>query len=118
MNKHAIGLLFLAPMCLSIFACAKKEEKPEEKPFENMVTTNLEEGVDFVNHDGGADRKWVYDDAMWYVNNLDKVPLPDPQVYEEEGTYYIVGTDDSSSCKYIPCYYTTDFVSYQKKNIL
>ncbi len=116
MNKHAIGLLFLAPMCLSIFACAKKE-KPEEKPFENMVTTNLEEGADFVNHDGGADRKWVYDDAMWYVNNLDKVPLPDPQVYEEEGTYYIVGTDDSSSCKYIPCYYTTDFVNYQKKNI-
>ena len=118
MKKQVIRLFFLTPMCLSIFACAKQQEQNnEEKAFENMVPTNLEEGVDFINHDGGADRKWVYDDAMWYVNNLDKVPLPDPQVYAEDGTYYIVGTDDSSGCKFIPCYYTTDFVNFQKKNI-
>ena len=118
MEKQIFRLFFLAPMCLSLFACSKPtEQKEEETPFQNMVSTNLVEGEDFIHHDGDSNQKWDYDETMWYVNNLDKVPLPDPQVYVEDGTYYIVGTDDSSSCKYIPCYYTDDFVTYQKKNI-
>lgn len=119
MKKHTLHFLFLMPICLSIFACSKKPEQKEEekKTYDATVPTNLDEGEDFINLDGGIDRKWEYDNTLWYVNNLDKVPLPDPQVYVEDGTYYIVGTDDSSSCKFIPCYYTTDFVTYQKQNI-
>lgn len=119
MGKQITKLFFLAPMCISLFACSKATEpsKYEGPAFQNMVQTNMEEDTDFILHDGGADHKWEYDTAMWYVNDLDKVPLPDPQVYAEDGTYYIVGTDDSTSCKYIPCYYTTDFVTYEKKNL-
>ena len=100
-------LIFSLVMCTSLFACSKgsnqqEPAKEKEPAFQKMVPTNLEEDVDFIRHDND-DRKWKYDTTMWYVNNLDKVPLPDPQVYEENGTYYIVGTDDSSSCKYIPC---------------
>ena len=121
MKKQITQIIFSALISVSLFACAKNNEtqepaKEEEPAFKKMVATNLEEGVDFVKHDDD-NRNWKYDETMWYVNNLDKVPLPDPQVFEEDGTYYIVGTDDSSSCKYIPCYYTTDFVSYEKKNI-
>ena len=117
MRKRILTIVFLAPLCATIFSCSKAEPKEEEIPFSNWVTTNMEEGVDFINHEADANRVWKYDESMWYVNNLDKVPLPDPQVYVEDGTYYIVGTDDSSSCRYIPCYYTTDFVNYEKKNI-
>ena len=116
MKKKIIGFLFLSSMCFSTLACSN-QNTPEEKQYEKMVATNLEEGKDFVAHDGGIDRKWEYDESMWYVNKLDKVPLPDPQVYVEDDTYYIVGTDDPSSCKFVTCYYTTDFVNYQTKVI-
>ena len=126
--KRKTFLVFLVPLCAMLFACDGKtetqssyiESSSEEetvKPFEKMVPTNMEEDRDFVRHELDASNKWNYDETMWYVNNLDKVPLPDPQVYEEDGVYYIVGTDDSSSCRYIPCYYTTDFVTYNKANI-
>ena len=117
MNKRVSRIIFLAPMCLTIFACTKQNNQEQEKGFDNMVATNLEEGTDFVHHDLNSKNKWEYDEAMWYVNNLDKVPLPDPQVYAEDGTYYIVGTDDKTSCKKITCYYTTDFVTYTSKVI-
>ena len=122
MKKKSICLFFLVPICASIISCSSNNKPSEdsqssEKPFDISVPVNMEEGVDFIRHEADDNHKWEYDSAMWYVNNLDKVPLPDPQVYEEDGTYYIVGTDDSSSCKYIPCYYTTDFVNYEKKNI-
>ena len=110
-------IAFLAAICVSIFACSKAKQTSSEESFQNSVTTNMEEGTDFVRHEAGDKNKWQYDEERWYVNNLDKVPLPDPQVYVEDGTYYIVGTDDSSGCKYIPCYYTKDFVNYEKKNI-
>ena len=115
--KNKSFLFLLAPLCATLFSCSfdffnsgskepKEETKvPEEdKPFEKMVSTNLAEGTDYVRHDVDSNNKWNVDETMWYINNLDKVPLPDPQVFEEDGTYYIVGTDDSSSCRYIPCY--------------
>lgn len=123
MKKQIIGLFFLTSLCLTLFACSKpnnqesSEQKEEEKTYQNMVSTNLEEGVNFVHHDINSKMQWEYDNEMWYVNNLDKVPLPDPQVYVEDGTYYIVGTDDKTSCKYVTCYYTTDFVEYTPKVI-
>ena len=107
---------------MTLFACGGKtetvsSEEEQEKPFEVSVPVNMQEGTDFIAHELDSNNKWDYDEEMWYVNNIDKVPLPDPQVFEEEGVYYIVGTDDSSSCRYIPCYYTTNFVDYYKTNI-
>ena len=121
--KSKSFLILLAPLCVTLFSCRGKsnsnseKQKEEDKPFEQMVSTNLIEDTDFIKHDLDSNNKWDVDETMWYVNNLDKVPLPDPQVFEEDGTYYIVGTDDSSSCRYIPCYYTTDFVNFFKANI-
>ena len=57
---------------------------------------------------------WVqYDEAMWYVNDLEDVPLPDPYVFVEDDVYYIVGTSDRDG-NVIDCYTTEDFVTYEK----
>ena len=115
--KPASKLLLLLPLSITLFACSNPSQDASDQHFKTTVTANLEEGVDFISQDLNSKNAWEYDETRWYVNNLDKVPLPDPQVYVEDGTYYIVGTDDSSSCKYVPCYYTTDFVTFTKKNI-
>lgn len=117
MKKKIMCLVFLSPLCAMLFACGGQSKPQEEEPFDIGVTATMEEGVDFVSHDIDFNNRWEYDQEMWYLNNLDKVPLPDPQVFVEDGVYYIVGTDDSSSCRYVPCYYTTNFVDYQKTNI-
>lgn len=119
MKKQIIRLFFLAPMCLSIFACSKQqqEQQESEKPFEQSMDATLVAEQDYIQHDGGQNHRWQYDQEMWYINNLDKVPLPDPQVYVEDGTYYIVGTDDGSSCRQVTCYYTTNFVDFETKAI-
>ena len=117
MKKKIMCLVFLSPLCATLFACGGQSKPQEEEPFDIGVTATMEEGVDFVSHDIDFNNRWEYDQEMWYLNSLDKVPLPDPQVFVEDGVYYIVGTDDSSSCRYVPCYYTTNFVDYQKTNI-
>ena len=45
------------------------------------------------------------------MNTLDDVPIPDPYVYVENDTYYIVGTSDRDT-DVVDCYITTDFVNY------
>ena len=121
MKKRYLCLTLLIPL-LIISSCkqqtaetSSKQEEQEEEHFDRHVPTNLELGRDYSDLLNGD--KWEYDDSFWYMNNLDKVPLPDPQVYAEEGTYYIVGTDDASSCKLIVCYYTKDFIDYEKATI-
>ena len=52
-----------------------------------------------------------YNDSLWYMNTLDDVPIPDPYVYVENDTYYIVGTSDRDT-DVVDCYTTTDFVNY------
>lgn len=123
MNKKSLSFLFLIPLCAGLFSCGTQEtssassEGSSEESFPKSVKSTLVEGNDYIAHDGGFDFKWEYNTEMWYVNNLDKVPLPDPQVYVEDGVYYIVGTDDASSCKVTNCYYTRDFVTFEKKTI-
>ena len=51
-----------------------------------------------------------------YINKLDKVPLPDPHVFVENGVYYIVGTCDINN-NIIACYTTTDFNTYNYENL-
>lgn len=52
-----------------------------------------------------------YNNSLWYMNELKDVPLPDPHVYVEDNTYYIVGTSDRN-VNVVDCYVTTNFVDY------
>ena len=48
----------------------------------------LIEGKDYIDHAVAHDgKKFVYDETMWYINELDKLPLPDPHIYVEDGKY-------------------------------
>ena len=60
----------------------------EEKKF-------LVEDEDYIDITSTYDgESFDYDSSLWYMNELSKVPLPDPHVYVEDDTYYIVGTSD------------------------
>ena len=108
-------ILFTLIGCNGNTSSSEKESSSvNETPFTNKIEANLVEGEDYIDHEkyyGTNDLE--YNESMWYINNLDKVPLPDPHVYEEDGTYYIVGTNDAGNCKYVDCYYTTDFVTFE-----
>lgn len=78
------------------------------------VISDLTDGVDYIDHSSTYDGEGIsYNENMWYINNLDSVPLPDPHVYVEDGVYYIVGTSDRDG-NVIDCYSTEDFVTYQR----
>ena len=84
------------------------------KKYPETVDKHLTDGVDYVDHTSTYDGKGLtYDETMWYVNKLDSVPLPDPFVFVEDGTYYIVGTSDRDG-NVIDCYTTEDFVNYER----
>ena len=84
------------------------------KKYPETVDKHLTDGVDYVDHTSTYDGEGLtYDETMWYVNKLDSVPLPDPFVFVEDGTYYIVGTSDRDS-NVIDCYTTEDFVNYER----
>ena len=71
------------------------------------------EGEDYIDHATTFDGKsMTYDESMWYVNDLESVPLADPHVYCENGKYYITGTTDRDN-SVIDCYVTEDFITYQ-----
>ena len=70
------------------------------------------ENEDYIDLTSKYDGKgFDYNESIWYVNDLSDVPLPDPHVYVEDGTYYIVGTSDRN-IDVVDCYVTTDFVTY------
>ena len=54
----------------------------------------------------------AYHESLWYMNQLQDVPLPDPFVYAEDGLYYIVGTNDRN-VNTVDCYVTADFSTYE-----
>ena len=82
--------------------------------YPESVESKLRDGVDYVDHTTTYDGEGLsYDESMWYVNTLDKVPLPDPHVYVEGDTYYIVGTSDRDG-SVIDCYTTEDFVTFER----
>lgn len=89
----------------------------KEKEFTSKVDAKLVEGEDYIDHNATFfDDEYQYDDTLWYVNDLDDVPLPDPQVFAEDGVYYITGTSDATQCKQVEIYYTTDFVEFFKES--
>ena len=96
-------LLCLFCLCIVAFAaCAPAEE-----------TKFLTENEDYLDLSAQYDGvSFEYDPSLWYMNQLQDVPLPDPFVYEEAGLYYIVGTNDRD-VNTVDCYVTADFSSYE-----
>lgn len=120
MNK-IFYYLFICFGVVSLFSCnnnSTKEPTPEKTPtpevsYSKNAESNLEENVDFISHAATFDgNKFSYDQSKWYMNNLDKVPLPDPHIYYEDGVFYIVGTCDMST-DIIACYTTLDFNTFE-----
>lgn len=106
--RKVISVLLAVLTLITMLTACSKEGYPES------VSSNLEEGVDYIDHTSTYDgSNLTYDDTMWYVNNLKDVPLPDPHVFVEDGVYYIVGTSDRDG-DVIDCYSTEDFVQYTK----
>ncbi len=106
--RKKISILLIVVLLLSTLSACGGGNYPES------VKSELKEGVDYVDHSSSYNGEGLtYDETMWYVNNLDAVPLPDPHVFVEDGTYYIVGTSDRDG-NVIDCYSTEDFVHYEE----
>ena len=83
------------------------------KPQETPKKDHLIENEDYIDLSSQYDGESIdYNESLWYMNNLKDVPLPDPHVYVENDTYYIVGTSDRNP-DVVDCYVTTDFVNYE-----
>ena len=115
MKKTAIILLICILSSL-LFSCGKNNtvENPNNDGNQpKKEKTHLVEGEDYLDltsHYNG--RSVDYNESLWYVNDLTDVPLPDPFVFVENDTYYIVGTSDRD-VNVVDCYVTTDFVNYE-----
>lgn len=121
-----ITILLLICMLFSILvSCAPPEDDQGSNQGDNLGDNqqgqgeeedekdHLIEGVDYIDLSSTYKGESIeYDETLWYMNNLDDVPLPDPFVFEEDGTYYIVGTSDRNN-NVVDCYVTTDFVNYE-----
>lgn len=103
--KKILCILFIFLFIISLNLCIVKKRYAET---ENTIKTNLVNNIDYVCHTEN------FDESKWYMNNLDKMPLPDPHIYEENGTYYIVGT----SGFHVSCYSTKDFNNYKYEGII
>ena len=117
MKKITVLLLIFA-MLLSLVGCNKPDQggivTPDEPSPE--VKGYLVENEDYIDLTSGYRGDGIpYNDSLWYVNELDEVPLPDPHVYFEDGKYYIVGTNDRD-INTVDCYVTEDFVNYTVHN--
>ena len=108
--RKIISLLMITAILLTAFTGCK----PKEPEYPENVATELKEGVDYIDHTSTYDGHGLsYNESMWYVNELDDVPLPDPQIYAQDGVYYIIGTSDRNG-NVIDCYTTEDFVTYEE----
>lgn len=97
--------IVLCLLCLCLTVLAACEPAPEGRL--------LEEGKDYIDLASGYDGTGLdYDPSLWYMNQLQDVPLPDPFVYTENGLYYIVGTNDRD-VNTVDCYVTADFSTYE-----
>ena len=114
MKKNILMSFITFSVCFSLVGCNNKVSSSVPPSFTNTIEAKLVEDEDYVEHSKTyGDDEYIYDESMWYVNNLDKLPLPDPHIYVENGVYYITGTSDRSLGKYIDCYTTTDFVEFE-----
>ena len=107
-------LLLLLTVSLTVTACVRNDPPPAHKPDIPVDKKEfLVEGEDYIDIASTWDgNSFEYNESLWYMNNLDDVPLPDPQVFVEDGIYYIVGTSDRN-VNVVDCYVTTDFVTYE-----
>ena len=117
LKKLALSFVSLA-VCTGVVGCnndsSSSSSAPKEMNYAENIQTNMIEGEDYIEHAKNIDSDgFIYDDSMWYVNDLTELPLPDPHIFVEEGTYYIVGTSDRSNGNVIDCYVTTDFNNYE-----
>ena len=107
-------LLLLLTVSLTVTACVRNNPPPAPKP--DIPVDKKEffvEGEDYIDIASTWDgNSFEYNESLWYMNSLDDVPLPDPQVFVEDGIYYIVGTSDRN-VNVVDCYVTTDFVTYE-----
>ena len=104
MKKIIIILLSLV-IVFSAVSCGDVNE-PQKKDY-------LVENEDYVDVSSKYDGEKIdYNSSLWYMNLLRDVPLPDPYVFVEDDTYYIVGTSDRNN-NVVDCYVTTDFVTYE-----
>ena len=55
----------------------------------------------------------LFDGSKWYKNDLNKVNMADPFIYEEDGVFYIYGTTDRVGSRGFDCWETTDFSTYK-----
>lgn len=85
---------------------------PDDTNTDQNKNAFLVENEDYVDlaskYDGES---FDYNKSLWYINDLAEVPLPDPFVYVEDDTYYIVGTNDRN-VNTVDCYVTKDFSTY------
>ena len=79
-------LTFLLILFMILVSCSTQEANNKEYLIEN------EDYIDLNSKYNGQSIN--YNDSLWYMNTLDDVPIPDPYVYVENDTYYIVGTSD------------------------
>lgn len=110
-----IALLVLICTLLLSFVGCEQPKNDEIVPGDAPDDTNdyLMEDEDYIDLSSIYDGKsFNYNESMWYMNLLKDVPLPDPYVFVEDGTYYIVGTSDRD-VNVVDCYVTTDFVTYE-----
>ena len=104
MKRLIVLLALFCTFAIVVASCGK----PKDHLVEN------EDYIDLSSQYDGTD--FYYNDELWYMNELKDVPLPDPHVYVEDGTYYIVGTNDADN-NVVDCYVTKDFVDYEVHRI-
>ena len=104
--RKIVSIFIIITVLLALLTGCK--EPVVEYP-ENVVS-ELTEGVDYVVHTSTYDGEGLsYNESMWYVNMLEDVPLADPQVFAEDGVYYIVGTSDRDN-NVVDCYTTVEYI--------
>jgi len=102
-------LLILCLLLSALTSCAQAEEPTTPAD----TKTYLVENEDYLDLASAYDGETIqYNSSLWYMNHLADVPLPDPFVFVENGTYYIVGTNDRD-VNVVDCYTTTDFSTYE-----
>lgn len=106
-------LVLICTLLLSFLACKQPDNGTNQPNNSDNTKDRLVENEDYIDLTSSYDGKsFNYNESMWYMNLLKDVPLPDPHVYVEDGTYYIVGTSDRS-VNTVDCYVTTDFINYE-----
>lgn len=99
--KRLLSVLLVFILLLT--ACGGSGSDAKDHLIENEDYIDLSSSYDGVGFE--------YNESLWYMNDLKDVPLPDPYVFVENDTYYIVGTSDRN-INVVDCYVTTDFVTY------